>query len=253
MQERSHAGAISCRRATSPTAVCCSRSGSSIPTGLRFPSPRPLDGRLPGSRTGKRASVAPPIRPMRSGAAPTCARARTARLGSSGRADARHSRRAPRAAAAHAWPQSPSVLSAPNCGPGGGAAAPLDADHLEDPARRRPDCPPSSPPRRPHHPQDRPEPLVELQLDCKAVVQVAPLVSAKQAHAVEVFDAVEVGTSLWLMGEPRASSTAATVFGPLRTRLERIGLPARVRFDRDPRFLGRTSRRDFPTPFLRFW
>jgi hypothetical protein len=26
-----------------------------------------------------------------------------------------------------------------------------------------------------------------------------------------------------------------------------------VRFDRDPRFVGRTSRRAFPTPFLRFW
>src|SRR5260221_13335100 len=108
-------------------------------------------------------------------------------------------------------------------------------------------------PRRPHHPQDRPDPLVELQLDFKDVVQVDPLVSAKQAHAVEVFDAVEVGTSLWLMGEPSASSTAETVFGPLLTLLERIGLPERVRFDRDPRFLGSTSLRDFPTPFLRFW
>ncbi len=98
-----------------------------------------------------------------------------------------------------------------------------------------------------------PEPLVELQLDFKDVVQGDPLVSAKQAHAVEVFDAVEVGTSLWLMGEPSASSTAETVFGPLLTLLERIGLPERVRFDRDPRFLGSTSLRDFPTPFLRFW
>jgi len=108
-------------------------------------------------------------------------------------------------------------------------------------------------PRRPHHPQDRPEPLVELQLDFKDVVQVDPLVSAKQAHAVEVLDAVDVGTPLWLMGEPSASYTAETVFGPLLTLLERIGLPERVRFDRDPRFLGSTSLRDFPTPFLRFW
>jgi hypothetical protein len=108
-------------------------------------------------------------------------------------------------------------------------------------------------PRRPHHPQDRPEPLVELQLDFKDVVQVDPLVSAKQAHAVEVFDAVDVGTSLWLLGDPSASYTAETVFGPLLTLLERIGLPERVRFDRDPRFLGSTGLREFPTPFLRFW
>ncbi len=65
--------------------------------------------------------------------------------------------------------------------------------------------------------------------------------------------AVDVGTSLWLMGEPSASYTAQAVFAPLISLLERIGLPERVRFDRDPRFLGGTGRHDFPTPFLRFW
>jgi len=84
-------------------------------------------------------------------------------------------------------------------------------------------------------------------------VPVDPLASAKQAHAVAVLDAVDVGTSLWLMGEPSATSTAAPVCAPLLHLLEQIGLPERVRFDRDPRFLGSTSRRDFPTPFLRFW
>jgi hypothetical protein len=108
-------------------------------------------------------------------------------------------------------------------------------------------------PRRLHHPQERPEPLVELQQDFKDVVQVDPLASAKQAHAVEVFDAVDVGTSWWLLGEPNAAYTAETVFAPLLHLLEQIGLPQRVRFDRDPRFLGSTSLRDFPTPFLRFW
>jgi hypothetical protein len=94
--------------------------------------------------------------------------------------------------------------------------------------------------RRPHGAQERPEPLVELQLDFKDVVQVDPLASTKQAHAVEVFDAVDVGTSLWLMGEPSATYTAATVFAPLLHLLQQIGLPERVRFDRDPRFLGST-------------
>jgi hypothetical protein len=105
----------------------------------------------------------------------------------------------------------------------------------------------------PHAPQERPEPLVELQLDFKDVVQVDPRASTKQAHAVEVFAAVDVGTSRWLMGEPSATSTAATVFAPLLHLLQHIGLPQRMRFDRDPRFLGSTSMRDFPTPFLRFW
>jgi hypothetical protein len=106
---------------------------------------------------------------------------------------------------------------------------------------------------RPPQPQDRPEPLVELPLDFKDVVQVDPLATAKQAHAVEVLDAVDVGTSLWLMGEPSAAYTAETVFAPLIRLLEQIGLPERVRFDRDPRFLGSPTMRDFPTPFLRFW
>ena len=106
---------------------------------------------------------------------------------------------------------------------------------------------------RPHGAQERPEPLVERQLDFQDVVPVDPLASAKQAHAGEVFDAVAVGTSRWLMGEPSATDTAATVFAPLLHLLQPIGLPPRVRLDRDPRFLGSTSLRDFPTPFLRYW
>jgi hypothetical protein len=108
-------------------------------------------------------------------------------------------------------------------------------------------------PRGDHHSSERPDPLVELQLDCKAGVQIDPLVAAKQAHAGAGFDAVAGGTSLWLMGEPRAASTAQTVCGPLLTLLERIGRPERVRFDRDPRVLGGTGMHDVPTPFLRFW
>jgi hypothetical protein len=89
--------------------------------------------------------------------------------------------------------------------------------------------------RRPRCPQDQPEPLVELQLDFKDVVQGDPVATAKQAHAVEVFDAVDVGTSLWLMGEPSAAYTAETVFAPLLHLLEQIGLPERVRgFPRSP-------------------
>ncbi len=83
---------------------------------------------------------------------------------------------------------------------------------------------------------------------CRDVVQIDPLASTKRAHAGEVLDAVDVGTSLWLMGEPTASVTAATVFSPLLHLLEQVGLPQRVRFDRDPRFLGSTSMRTFRRP-----
>jgi len=95
--------------------------------------------------------------------------------------------------------------------------------------------------------------VVELQLDFKDVVQVDPLATSQQAHAVEVLDAVDVGTSRWRLGEPSAAYTAETVFTPLVQLLTQLGLPERVRFDRDPRFLGSTSLRDFPTPFVRLW
>ena len=109
-------------------------------------------------------------------------------------------------------------------------------------------------PHRPaHQPQPRPQPLEELQLDFKDLVQLDPLATDKQAHAVEVLDAIEVGTSRWLLGEPNAAYTAETVFAPLLQVLQQIGVPTRVRFDRDPRFLGGATMRDFPTPFLRFW
>jgi transposase InsO family protein len=47
--------------------------------------------------------------------------------------------------------------------------------------------------------------------------------------------------------------TAETVCDPLIRLLEQIGLPERVRLDRDHRFLGSMGMRDFPTPFIRFW
>jgi transposase len=31
------------------------------------------------------------------------------------------------------------------------------------------------------------------------------------------------------------------------------GLPDRITFDRDPRFVGSATARDFPAPFVRFW
>ncbi len=74
------------------------------------------------------------------------------------------------------------------------------------------------------------------------------VVSSKQAHAVEVFDAVDVGTSLWLLGEPSASYTAETVLPPCSTCWNRSVCLSESRFDRDPRFLGSTRMRDFPHP-----
>jgi hypothetical protein len=75
----------------------------------------------------------------------------------------------------------------------------------------------------------------------------------KQQHVVETFDIVDVGSSLALRVEPAEDYTAETVFMPVVETLREYGLPDVVGFDRDPRFVGSASGRDFPSPFARFW
>jgi hypothetical protein len=43
------------------------------------------------------------------------------------------------------------------------------------------------------------------------------------------------------------------VFTPVVETLREYGLPDVAGFDRDPRFVGSASGRDFPSPFVRFW
>jgi len=143
----------------------------------------------------------------------------------------------PRAPAASPRPARHSVLLAARPGDGGRTAAAVDADDLEDPVLRANDRI-AQPHRAAHQLQERPQPLEEVQLDFKDLVQHDPLATTKQAHAVEVFDAIDVGTSRWLLAVPSADYTAETVFAPLVKLLQHIGLPTRVRFDRDPRFWG---------------
>src|SRR5215469_4284175 len=76
---------------------------------------------------------------------------------------------------------------------------------------------------------------------------------ASEPHVVETFDIVAVGTSMALAVEPGEDYTAETVFTPVVETLRQYGLPDLVGFDRDPRFVGSASGRDFPSPFVRFW
>ena len=108
-------------------------------------------------------------------------------------------------------------------------------------------------PRRQIEPLDRPEPLVSWQLDFKDASTVPPEPEGKQQHVVEILDVVDVGTSLLLTAAPAADYTAETVFAPLMATLRQYGLPSWVTFDRDARFVGSASGRDFPSPFVRFW
>jgi transposase InsO family protein len=108
-------------------------------------------------------------------------------------------------------------------------------------------------PRRVHVPMERPGPLQSWQIDLKDADSVPPDPDGKQQHIVETFDILDVRTSIALTVEPGEDYTAETVFTPVVETLREYGLPDVAGFDRDPRFVGAASGRDFPSPFVRFW
>lgn len=107
--------------------------------------------------------------------------------------------------------------------------------------------------RREHVPVERPAPLASWQLDFKDASTVPPDPDGKQQHGVETLDIVDTGTSVALTVAPGKDYTAETVFAPVVDTLRQYGLPDLVGFDRDPRWVGAASGRDFPRPFVRFW
>ncbi len=107
--------------------------------------------------------------------------------------------------------------------------------------------------RRTHHPVERPAPLESWQLDFKDASTVPADPEGKQQHVVEVLDAVDVGTSILIAAEARPDFTMATAIESAAAIVTERGLPDRVTIDRDPRFVGETSQRESPAPFLRFW
>jgi hypothetical protein len=107
-------------------------------------------------------------------------------------------------------------------------------------------------PKREHEPIERPEPMRSWQIDFKDVTSVPAESGGKQQHVVETFNVVDVGTSVALEAVVRDDFTGdTTIWAMTHTFLEH-GLPERITFDRDPRFVGSWSGRDFPAPFVRF-
>jgi hypothetical protein len=107
------------------------------------------------------------------------------------------------------------------------------------------------PPRRAHEPLDRPPPLTCWQLDFKDVTTVPGDPDGKRQHAVEALNIVDTGTSILIEARVREDFTAATALEAVVDVLRAHGLPERVTIDRDARFVGSASGRDFPTPFVR--
>ena len=106
--------------------------------------------------------------------------------------------------------------------------------------------------RRACQPRELPEPLQEIQIDFKddSTVPADPL--GKRQHVVETCNFIDAGTSIWLHAPVREDFTAETAFEAVVEFLQRYGLPTMLTFDRDPRWVGSASGRDFPSAFVRF-
>jgi transposase InsO family protein len=108
------------------------------------------------------------------------------------------------------------------------------------------------PPRRTHKLGELREPLQEVQMDFKDVSSVPADPQGKHQHVVEVLNFVDAGTSIVLSAQPHADFHAETALEGVITFLSTSGLPAMLTFDRDPRWVGSSSGRDFPSALRRF-
>jgi transposase InsO family protein len=101
-------------------------------------------------------------------------------------------------------------------------------------------------------PVERRQPLEEVQMDFKDVSSVPADPTGKQQHVVEVFNFVDAGTSILLDAQVQPDFHAQTALEAVIRFLQRYGVPAMITFDRDPRFVGGATGRDFPSPLIRF-
>jgi hypothetical protein len=100
---------------------------------------------------------------------------------------------------------------------------------------------------------ERPEPLQSWQIDFKDCTSVQIEPDGKHAHVVEVLNVVDEGTSILVDCRARSDFNAETVIDSLLEIIQENGLPQQITFDRDTRFVGSASSRDFPSAFIRFW
>lgn len=108
------------------------------------------------------------------------------------------------------------------------------------------------PPERTHKPSEPREPLQEVQTDFKDITTIPPDPEGKRQHVIETLNFVDAGTSIALWAQAHDDFHAETALDAVVTFLRAYGLPPMPTFDRDPRWVGSASGRDFPSPFCRF-
>jgi len=99
---------------------------------------------------------------------------------------------------------------------------------------------------------ERPAPLSAWQIDFKDASTVPADPYGKQQHVVEILNVVDMGTSIVLASEVHANFHAQTALQAMANILRQQGRPRSITFDRDPRWVGAPSGRDFPSAFGRF-
>src|SRR5256884_7250004 len=90
-------------------------------------------------------------------------------------------------------------------------------------------------------------------MDFKDVGSVSPeqRSQGKRQHVVEVCNFVDAGTSIALSAQAREDFHEPTAIEAVITFLQKSGCPRQMTFDRDPRWVGGVSGRDFPSPLRR--
>ena len=101
-------------------------------------------------------------------------------------------------------------------------------------------------------PEERPAPRVEWGLDFHDVSTVPSDPDGKQQHVVEILNLVDHGSSAVVASEPASDYNAETALRKVAEVLIEQGCPDRIRLDRDTRWVGSWTAKDFPSPMLRF-
>ena len=103
-----------------------------------------------------------------------------------------------------------------------------------------------------HEAEERPEPGVEGGMDFHDVSSGPADPEGKEQHGVEILHVVDPGSSVVVASEPAKDYTAETALRTVAGVLVEPGCPDRIRLDRDPRWVGSWTAKDFPSPWLRF-
>jgi len=103
-----------------------------------------------------------------------------------------------------------------------------------------------------HRPMERPEPLSSWQIDFKDIAGRVPEAEDKKQHGLEALNVVDVGTSMVLDSQANTHFAAHNALQTLALTLEKHGCPRLMTLDRDPRWVGSWSGRDFPSALVRF-